>query len=122
MLSGSLNKISTRWKSLATVCKYAVPDGYPEAPVKGMVVDVSDVNVENVRLFYASVEEKEGSLLLAGSRAIAILAMHEDIHEAARKAEEEISKIKGPVFHRRDIGSKALISERIDMLAGIRGI
>ena len=120
ILSGTLDQVSIRWKPLATVCKYAVPDGYPDAPLKGLPLDVSEVNQEKVRLFYASVEEQNGELLLAGSRAIAVLAMHGDLQEAARLAEDEISKIKGPVFHRRDIGSEELIAQRVRMMESLR--
>jgi len=120
MLSGMLNEEKIRWKPIATVCKYAVPQGYPDAPLKGLPLDVSEVNQEKAGLFYASVEEKEGSLLLAGSRAIAVLAMHEDVHEAARLAEEEISKIKGPVFHRQDIGGAELMAQRVRMMEILR--
>ena len=120
ILSGRLHEVNTRWKPLATVCKYAVPEGYPGSPLKDLPIDVSEVNQEKVRLFYASVEENKGQLLLAGSRAVAVLAMHENVHEAARLAEEEISKIRGPVFHRRDIGSKELISARMKMMETLR--
>jgi phosphoribosylamine--glycine ligase len=120
MLEGRLHEVSVQWKSLSTVCKYAVPDGYPDAPLKGLPLDVSEVNQEKVRLFYASVEEKDGVLLLVGSRAVAVLAMHEDLREAARMAEDEISKIKGPVFHRRDIGTAELISQRVRMMESLR--
>jgi len=120
MLSGMLNEEKIRWKPIATVCKYAVPQGYPDAPLKGLPLDVSEVNQEKAGLFYASVEEKEGSFLLAGSRAIAVLAMHEDVHEAARLAEEEISKIKGPVFHRQDIGGAELMAQRVRMMEILR--
>jgi phosphoribosylamine--glycine ligase len=120
ILSGTLNEVSILWKPLATVCKYAVPEGYPDAALKGLPLDVSEVNEQNARLFYASVEESNGTLLLAGSRAIAVLAMHQDLHEAARLAEDEISKIKGPVFHRRDVGTEKLILERVEMMQQLR--
>jgi len=120
IISGELDRLKVEWRPMCTVCKYAVPDGYPDAPLKGLPLDVSEVNQEKVRLFYASVEEKDGVLLLAGSRAVAVLAMHEDVREAARLAEDEISKIKGPVFHRSDIGGDELIAQRVGMMASLR--
>ena len=120
MLEGRLHEVSIRWKPLATVCKYAVPNGYPDAPLKGLPIDVREVNEQSARLFFASVEDKDGALLLAGSRAIAVLAMHENVHEAARMAEQEICKITGPVFHRSDIGSEALIVQRLGMMENLR--
>ena len=32
---GRLNRVDVRFKNKATVCKYAVPEGYPDDPVKG---------------------------------------------------------------------------------------
>jgi phosphoribosylamine--glycine ligase len=120
MLAGLLHEVNIRWKARATVCKYAVPEGYPDSPLKGLPLDVSEVDQEKVRLYYASVEERDGVLLLAGSRAIAVLAMHENVYEAARIAEEEICKIKGPVFHRRDIGSEKIMAARLEAMKDLR--
>ena len=120
MLKGSLHEVNIQWKPLATVCRYAVPEGYPNAPLKGFPLALSELNEEKVSVFYASVEEQHGKLLLAGSRAIAVLAMHEDISEAARMAGEEIRKIRGPVFYRQDIGTEALIAQRIGMMESLR--
>jgi phosphoribosylamine--glycine ligase len=120
ILSGSLHKVNIPWKRMATVCLYAVPEGYPDAPLKGLPVMVNEVNQDKVRLFYASVEDKDGTMLLAGSRAIAVLAIHENVHEAARIAVEEISKISGPLFWRCDIGSKSLIAQRLEMMTTLR--
>jgi hypothetical protein len=39
---------------------------------------------------------------------------------AARLAEQEIRKISGPVFHRSDIGSEALIAQRLGMMDKLR--
>ncbi|EKD76715.1 MAG: hypothetical protein ACD_43C00013G0003, partial [uncultured bacterium] len=35
-------------------------------------------------------------------------------------AETEINKITGPVFHRSDIGTAALVESRVNMLKNIR--
>ena len=43
IISGELNDLDIIFKNLATVCKYAVPDGYPDKPVKGNQIDVSNV-------------------------------------------------------------------------------
>ena len=46
---GTLDKINVQFNKQATVCKYVVPEGYPENPVKGEPVDISNVdNLDNL--------------------------------------------------------------------------
>ena len=43
--------------------------------------------------------------MLAGSRAVAVVALADTLSTAEAEAEKEISCIKGPLFHRKDIGN-----------------
>lgn len=120
IVEGNLNEKQVSFKRLATVCKYAVPEGYPETPVLGQPINVSNVkNPEN--LFYASVEVKEGQLIETGSRTVAVVGMAHTIAEAEKTAEKEISAVKGPLFHRSDIGTEVLIQKRIKQMQDLRG-
>jgi len=120
VLEGTLDAIKPEFEKVATVCKYVVPKGYPVNPMKGEQIDISEVDQSNVRVFYASVEERGSELVMGASRAIAIVGIDEDITRAEKKVEEEIRKIKGPFYHRDDIGTKALIDKRVKMLAEVR--
>jgi len=42
---GTLDKIDVRFKQKATVCKYAVPEGYPDNPIKGQPIDTSGIKI-----------------------------------------------------------------------------
>jgi len=119
MVNGTLDKINIVFNERASVCKYAVPDGYPDKPVKGKKIDVSRVKNKN-NLFYASVDISGGSLVEAGSRAVAVVGLADTLEEAERIAEEEISAIKGPLFHRKDIGTAALLQKRIDHMKSLK--
>jgi len=110
---GTLGQVDVRFANKATVCKYAVPKGYPENPVKGKPIDISGVSNQD-RLFYASVDIKEGQLVESGSRTIAVVGVADTIAEAESIAEREISTVKGPLFHRTDIGTDSLIQKRIN--------
>ena len=44
-----------------------------------------------------------------------------DIFAAEKIVEAQINKVKGPVFHRPDIGTRDLINQRIEMLKQVRG-
>lgn len=115
IIEESLHEAPVAFEKLATVCKYVVPEGYPENPAKGKVIDLGAVPVESekLRVYHASVEEKEGQLFLSGSRAVALVGIGKDLEEAQAIAESAASAVRGPVFHRRDIGTRQLIEHRI---------
>src|SRR5262249_26288580 len=58
----------------ATVCKYLVPRGYPDNPLKGERLDLSRLPKESakLRVYHAAVEERAGHLYMTGSRALAL--------------------------------------------------
>ena len=116
---GTLEEINVRFQNKATVCKYGVPEGYPDTPVKGKKIDVSAVKDPD-RLFYASVDLVDNELIQAGSRAVAFVGIADSITEAEAIAEREISSIKGPLFHRTDIGTDAVIQKRVKHMQRLR--
>ncbi|OGH58842.1 MAG: phosphoribosylamine--glycine ligase [Candidatus Magasanikbacteria bacterium RIFCSPHIGHO2_01_FULL_33_34] len=119
IIKGNLTQDHARFAKKASVCKYAVPIGYPDNPIKNKIIDVSAV--ENKELIhYASVDMKENELYETGSRTIAIVSVSDSISDAELIAESEIKKIKGPLFHREDIGTEELIEKRIKMMADLR--
>ena len=71
-------------------------------------------------MYYASVDNKDDDLVLCGSRAIALVGIGDSIAEAERLAESAASLVRGPVFYRKDIGTKALIQKKVDMMKKIR--
>ena len=116
---GTLNQVDVQFANKATVCKYAVPEGYPDNPVKGEPIDVSKVkNLDG--LFYASVDFKGTSLVEAGSRTIAIVGIADTISDAEALAEKEVSSISGPLFHRTDIGTDEIVQKRVDHMNSLR--
>ena len=119
IVEGNLHQKDISFRNQATVCKYAVPEGYPDSPVKGEPIDVSAIT-DTSQLYYASVDVKNGQLTEAGSRTVAYVGLADTLDEAEAKAETEISKVSGPLFHRADIGTAQLIQLRINHLKSIR--
>ncbi|MEA1944561.1 MAG: phosphoribosylglycinamide synthetase C domain-containing protein, partial [Euryarchaeota archaeon] len=115
----TLSDITVEFERLATVCKYLVPAGYPENPVKDAVVEIGDTG--DALLFYSSVYEKEGKVYTTGSRAIAILGIAQTIEDAEKIASSGLSGIHGDLRARSDIGTAALIQKRIQHAARLRG-
>jgi phosphoribosylamine--glycine ligase len=120
VIDGNLNEITPEFSEDSTVCKYAVPEGYPTYPVVNQKVDLSNVS-EKARIYYASVDQKEDGLYMSSSRAIAFVGIHPNIEEAQVIAEDAVSSVKGKVVHREDIGTKELIDKRINHMKELRG-
>ncbi len=120
VIDGTLDKLEIEFEKKATVCKYAVPEGYPDDPVKDELVVVGDVPPEAV-LFYASVDKREDGLYMTGSRAIGCVGIADTMEEAENISEKAVSAIKGKVFHREDIGTAKVLQKRVDHMKEIMG-
>lgn len=118
--AGELSGMEIEFEKKATVCKYVVPNGYPDEPCKGEKIEVADVP-ENVKAYFASVDQKEDGLYLSGSRAIAFVGIASDLKEAEKLAQSAVSSVKGPVFYRKDIGTEELVAKRVKMMEELRG-
>jgi len=114
-----LNQVNVHFKNKATVCKYAVPEGYPDNPVKGEAIDLSNIDNPDT-LFYASVDIHNGQLIEAGSRTVAVVGIAETISAAEQIAEKEVSTVGGPLFHRADIGTDVLVQQRVEQMELLR--
>lgn len=119
MASGDLDKIKIVFENKATVCKYSVPKGYPDDPVKNQFIDVTEIKNKD-QIFYASVDIKDGKLIETGSRTLAVTSIADTIISAEKSAEENIKKVKGPLYHRVDIGTQELIDRRKANMEKIR--
>ena len=51
---------------------------------------------------------------------MACIGIDKEISGAEQKAEEGISRVVGNVFHRKDIGTAALIQKRIENMKKVR--
>jgi phosphoribosylamine--glycine ligase len=71
---------------------------------------------DNLRIYYAAVDQRPDGLFLTGSRAVAFVGIGNDLEEAQRIAEDAASRVKpvGLVRHRKDIGTWGLVQKRID--------
>ncbi|MEM0965756.1 MAG: phosphoribosylamine--glycine ligase [Verrucomicrobiota bacterium] len=118
--NGSFDPSSVSYKSEASVCKYLVPEGYPERPRKLFEIDLSEV-ADCKNLFLASVDSRNGRLLAAGSRTLAFVGTGKSLEEAEVAAESLALSVPGPLFHRSDIGTAALVQKRVDLIDQLRG-
>ena len=137
IINGTLDKLDIKFANKATVCLYVVPEGYPDDPMVGEVLEVGEMP-KGVELFYSSVnvysdpnlrihpndpnsQEDHERVVTTGSRSIGVVGIGDSIEEARQKALEGVEKIKGRIFYRKDIGSKVLLQKRFDLMKSLRG-
>ncbi|MFB6120903.1 MAG: phosphoribosylglycinamide synthetase C domain-containing protein, partial [Halobacteriaceae archaeon] len=104
----------------ATVCKYAVPAGYPEDPEGGTKVAVDEDSVGDALLFYASVDDRADGIYTTTSRSFAVVGVADTIAEAEAEAEDALAAVGDGLRVRHDIGTAELVQRRIDHMAEIR--
>ena len=119
IILGNLNTCEIEFDNKATVCKYAVPNGYPDNPIKNETINIEDVS-DFESIYFASVDIKNNSLIETGSRTLATISIDHTINDAEKNAEKNISLVKGPLFHRSDIGTKAVIDKKIARMKELR--
>ena len=119
IITQELSRVKVEFEKKATVCKYVVPEGYPDNPMKGIEIKVA--NSSKAKVYYGSVEQKNGSLYMMGSRAVGFVGIGDNLEEAEKIAEEGANSAKGRIFHRKDIGTKELIQKRVAHIKRILG-
>lgn len=122
-IHGELDQIGKlEFSPKATVVKYLCPEGYPTDSVKNVSIDILPHLTESdqQQVYYASVAEEDGQILLKGSRAIGCVGIGDNLEEANNHCEEVIKNFSGPFFYRKDIGTRELIQGRIDNMKNIR--
>lgn len=121
IVEGTLNGKHVSFDQKATVCKYLVPVNYPEDPDVGhpISIDADAVGRCSAQLFYASVDLKDDRVVTTASRTIGLVGISETIDAAERIAEEATTYVEGPLRHRRDIGTSALLQKRIDHMKSL---
>jgi phosphoribosylamine--glycine ligase len=106
----------------ATVCKYAVPDGYPTDPEAGAKVKIDEESAGDALLFYASVDAREDGIYTTTSRSFAVVGLADTITGAEAIAEEALEKAGEEGLRvRHDIGKADLLQQRIDHMNELRG-
>lgn len=120
VVDGNLKK--AQFKPQATVCKYLVPNGYPESGKSGQPIHVNEEKIkeEGGMVFYAAVNQKDGNILTTGSRALGLVTTADSIAEAEERCERATQYVQGDLYHRRDVGTEKLIARRIQHMQEIR--
>ena len=122
IINGTLSDDLVKFEHKATVCKYIVPKSYPEAKnEKGQKFELPNSIPANARIYYGDLNQAvDGSLLLGGSRTAGIVGIADTITDAEQIAQKLCQQVEGPVRFRPDIGTDALIKQRIETMQQLR--
>ena len=102
--NGDLDKRHVEFDSRSAVCVMLVSGGYPQQYVKGYPITGLD-KVEGSIVFHSGTGLKNGQVVTAGGRVIAVSSYGSNKAEALQKSFEEASKIEfKDKYFRRDIG------------------
>ncbi len=103
--AGDLDQREVVFDERAAVCVMLVSGGYPQAYKKGYPISGID-QVDGSIVFHSGTALKDGQVVTAGGRVIAVSSYGRDKEEALRKSFEEAQKIQfTDKYFRSDIGS-----------------
>jgi phosphoribosylamine--glycine ligase len=106
----------------ATVCKYAVPEGYPTDPEAGARVEIDADSAGDANLFYASVDAREDGIYTTTSRSFAVVGVADSIADAEAIVEAAFDRTGTEGLRvRHDIGTADLLERRVEHMAELRG-
>jgi phosphoribosylamine--glycine ligase len=126
-INGNLAGIPAEVRDLATTVKCIAPKGYPNQRSLGknrvLHIDEEKIHKLGAEVFYGSVYEN-GALYTGGSRAVEVYAEAKTILEAGKIAEDATQYVTSgwKLFHRHDIGSKALLEKRMRTAQLVRDV
>ena len=103
--AGDLDQRKVVFDERAAVCVMLVSGGYPQAYKKGYPISGIE-DVEGSIVFHSGTALRDGQVVTAGGRVIAVSSYGRDKEEALRKSFEEAQKIQfTDKYFRSDIGS-----------------
>ena len=113
-IDGNAALLSVKMRPGASACVIAASGGYPGKYTSGKPIHgISTPPPEDVVVFHSGTATKNGHLVTAGGRVLAITAVAPDLRTALDKAYAEIANISFEgMQYRRDIGHRALKQEQ----------
>jgi phosphoribosylamine---glycine ligase len=113
-IDGTLERSAIEWDERAAVTVVLASGGYPDKydigkPIHGLEVLGS---AKDVHVFHAGTRKKNGTIVTAGGRVLAVTALGENVAAARTRAYEAVSQIDFEGCHyRRDIALGAVAAK-----------
>ncbi|MEW6103764.1 MAG: phosphoribosylamine--glycine ligase [bacterium] len=112
-IEGCLNKVKLKVDERKSLCVVLASSGYPENYEKHKEIKgISEINDENIVVFYAGVEDRDKKLLTSGGRVLGITGLDETIKLAKTRVYNAIFNVKYEnIYFRSDIGNREIERE-----------
>ncbi|HEX9174408.1 MAG TPA: phosphoribosylamine--glycine ligase [Telluria sp.] len=103
--NGTLDAVELEWDRRTAVGVVMAAAGYPDAPVKGDVIDGIPPETPESVTFHAGTTVVGGKLLTNGGRVLCVVGLGDSVKMAQKQAYETVEKIHfNGAQYRRDIG------------------
>ena len=105
IVAGDLMK-QVEFAEEATVCRYLVPEGYPENPRVGQQfsLPVQELSALGIEIYFGSVSETDGKYMTTSSRSVALLAKGSSLRTAKALLDKAFSQYRpSGLYFRSDI-------------------
>lgn len=110
-VDGRLSETALRWTPGASACVIASSAGYPGKYQTGLPIAGLDAagRVPGVQVFHSGTAAKDGQVVTAGGRVLAVTAVGDSLQQALDRAYQAMGEIRfDGIYFRRDIGHRAL--------------
>lgn len=105
-IDGALDRVHLRWRKASAVTVVMASEGYPDEYRSGLeIFGIDDAEATGCTVYQAGTRLKDGRLITAGGRVLAVTATAPSVEHAARRAYIGVQRINFAGAHyRRDIG------------------
>ena len=108
-IDGTLDRAEAEWDPRVALGVVLAAQGYPDAPVKGEVIEGLPAPGEDYRVFHAGTTTGDNRVIVDGGRVLCVTALGHSVRTAQKRAYEIVSRIRyDGMQYRRDIGFRAL--------------
>ena len=108
-VSGKLDQIEAEWDRRVALGVVLAAANYPDTPRKGDVISGLPDESEDVHVFHAGSELKDGKVVTSGGRVLCVTALGDNVKQAQKLAYDALIGIHfDGMQYRRDIGYRAI--------------
>ncbi|MBA5607976.1 phosphoribosylamine--glycine ligase [Duganella sp. FT3S] len=108
-VNGTLDAVELEWDRRTAVGVVLAAAGYPDAPLKGALIDGIPAETPEAVTFHAGTAAVDGQLLVTGGRVLCVVGLGDSIKMAQKQAYDTVDHIHfNGMQCRRDIGWRGL--------------
>jgi phosphoribosylamine--glycine ligase len=108
-INGKLGDINLKWRNEYALCVVTASAGYPGKYERGKEIKGELRNREDVLIFHAGTEKRNGKLYTAGGRVLGVTGIGKTLTMAKAKTYQAIHQIDfDGIYFRTDIGDKGI--------------